>query len=687
MKVFCCFPAKSVDDLNAYLNPLKRQRSITLYYSENRETLEKWTSYVIDALGHSDALLVFIGSDIGSAQEYEVATFLKKVPSGRVVVVFLLKERELGSLADLHNFPTVCADHSEPEETARQIGIALGLDAWQTEDGLPIGYPFDYEKDIIKAYVDGKRRLPAKYARLGCSPEWPEVELKRPQQVENPGREPVTGRHRSERERILPDARLNELGLGDNSIWHLQPNGISFLEAGPRRHLRNWRERLKVGVVVSGGIAPGINAVIDGIVTRHANYESWSQGRMPVEVLGYPEGFRALLENIPPRQLHGSDIKRRAEEGGAMIATSRPEDLLATRPGTRTEAFGQLLDRVKTDKIRILYVIGGDGSMRCAHALQLAANEKNVDLAVVGIPKTMDNDILWVWQAFGFLSAVEKAREAILNLHTEVQSNPRLAIIQLFGSDSGFVASHASYSAACDLVLIPEDPLTMEQICSHLGQRLVSRYDEPTVSPHALAVMSETALPKDVGDWYRLPWIGLSGDELRAVESFVNERRVRGQTPDALRTAGLRVVSRVLQRFVERMPHLAAQRWQADWEQAWDHFRQNLLQPDPPTPYDEPARWDRYWKSFRVVCNEPRHLIRSIRPSVNDVIFGERLGTLAVDNAMAGYRGFMVSQWLTEFVLVPLSLVVMGRKRVPPEGIFWKSVRAKTGQPTGLPGQ
>jgi hypothetical protein len=66
------------------------------------------------------------------------------------------------------------------------------------------------------------------------------------------------------------------------------------------------------------------------------------------------------------------------------------------------------------------------------------------------------------------------------------------------------------------------------------------------------------------------------------------------------------------------------------------------------------------------------------------VIFGERLGTLAVDNAMAGYRDFIVSQWLTEFVLVPLDLIVLGRKRVPIDGIFWKSVRAKTGQPSGL---
>jgi 6-phosphofructokinase len=81
-----------------------------------------------------------------------------------------------------------------------------------------------------------------------------------------------------------------------------------------------------------------------------------------------------------------------------------------------------------------------------------------------------------------------------------------------------------------------------------------------------------------------------------------------------------------------------------------------------------------------VFTSEPRHLLRSSPPSANDIISGRRFGTLAVDNAMAGYGDFMISQWLTEYVLVPLSLVVLGRKRVPEPGIFWKSVLAKTEQ-------
>jgi len=136
------------------------------------------------------------------------------------------------------------------------------------------------------------------------------------------------------------------------------------------------------------------------------------------------------------------------------------------------------------------------------------------------------------------------------------------------------------------------------------------------------------------------------------------------------------------------MPLLPANdaQWVTAWPRAWGRFVERIDEDEPEGP--DPGtgtQWEPFWWDFRVFSNEPRHLIRSIRPSVTDVIFGERLGTLAVDNAMAGYRDFMVSQWLTEFVLVPLALVVMGRKRVPPEGIFWKSVRAKTGQPTNSP--
>jgi 6-phosphofructokinase 1 len=90
------------------------------------------------------------------------------------------------------------------------------------------------------------------------------------------------------------------------------------------------------------------------------------------------------------------------------------------------------------------------------------------------------------------------------------------------------------------------------------------------------------------------------------------------------------------------------------------------------------------WQKLQVVANEPRHLLRSGPPMSFDAISAQRLGMLAVDNALAGYTDCMVSQWLTEYVLIPLRLVTLGRKRVPRSGVFWKSVLVKTGQPASL---
>jgi 6-phosphofructokinase len=189
--------------------------------------------------------------------------------------------------------------------------------------------------------------------------------------------------------------------------------------------------------------------------------------------------------------------------GGALLSTSRWDEFVEARAMERDALLTRMVGHL--ENVDILYVIGGDGSMRAAHAIWKKANDLGSrrpgkkPLSVVGIPKTMDNDILWVWQSFGFLSAVEKAREAVLNLHTEAKSNPRLCILQLFGSDSGFVANHAGLaSGVCDAVLIPEVDYTMEGLFDHLQERLSKRYVE---SPHALVVMAETAIPLDAREY------------------------------------------------------------------------------------------------------------------------------------------------------------------------------------------
>ena len=674
---------------------------MTICTTEDCLPFTPWPDIVAASIVECDALLAFVGKRAGGVQSIEIPMFTHSHPTAPVAVVFVAGATSLPSkLANpLADKPSVEAT-SDEEETARRSFLALGLSEWITIDGLPIGYPFRYEKDIVGAFVKGQGALPSEWSGLGCPARWPAVSRLLPEMIENPARGAEIGVKRKETDQVLPDARLSFLS-GIRSEQDLASfERITFLEAGPRNRLRQRKGIFNVGILVSGGIAPGINAVIEGIVTRHYEYNRWLSlnGSLFAEakIFGYPEGFRSLQDHAIQRiALSAAEVEHKAEEGGSLLGTSRLDGLLDPDRKKRMENIERLVGRLRTDEIRILYIIGGEGSMRAAQALSTLAERDALDLAIVGIPKTMDNDILWVWQSFGFLSAVEQARHFILNLHTEVKSNPRLGIVQLFGSDSGFVASHAAYSTACDLVLIPEDRMSTMKITSHLARRLIKRYQraaDDRVRPYALAVMAETAIPTDAGEWSGVAFLQMAEEEKQELTKFIdNGWRVSGQTPDKLRSAGLRIVSGVVQEFIRLMPECPHKAWQeeADWnryfEQAWQRFCSRALSGElfPRRHSERLVGWAKYWDEFRVVTNEPRHLIRSIRPSVSDVIFGERLGTLAVDNAMAGYRGFMVSQWLTEYVLVPLSLVVLGRKRVPPQGIFWKSVLAKTGQPAG----
>jgi 6-phosphofructokinase 1 len=600
-----------------------------------------------------DSMVAFLGTKGGGTQGQEISYFLGNQNGRPFVPVQLVKTLPSDTsfvVAGMGVTPAEGTDYDSARRLAEKIVPLLGL-TWAPEDGLPNSYVVDNEKEFLDKFRKKDEALLLKL-RTKCGwTIWPSIE-KKEARLPNPIADESIGTLSDGSHKVLLDARESARVEGEEDL--------TLPEARPRTKLRYPLQRggvFKVGILVSGGIAPGINAVIDGIVTRHYLYSRQQVGTgmgHALQILGYREGFKALLRNgVPAQRLQDESLRQFVEAAGSHLGTSRADTMLPGKDGNRSAILHDAVARLQTDGIHILYVIGGDGSMSCAHALWHYAKSIDYDLSVVGIPKAMDNDILWVWQSFGFLSAVEEARQAILHLHTEVASNPRVGIIQLFGSDSGFIASHAGYSTACDLVLIPEDPLTMKQIADHVIDKLTLTFGngQNNAGPYAMVVMAETALPKDARDYIKNPHADLSEDEQRELNIFLdNGRRVRGQTPDALRRAGLKIVSGVLQ-----------ERIRAEMQ---------------PTEY---------WRDFRVITNEPRHLIRSIPPSVTDVIFGERLGALAVDNAMAGYTDFMVSQWLTEFVLVPLPLVVLGRKRVPTNGIFWKSVLSKTGQPTQPP--
>jgi 6-phosphofructokinase len=559
----------------------------------------------------------------------------------------------------------------------------------------------------------------------GCPPEWPEVTFwGKPEDISQ-----------DEKDSYVIAAALSKYHqCSDDGC--IMKNQLYFPEARSRKNyyypVEGYDGTLRIAILVAGGIAPGINAVIDGIVQRHWS-DARKNGYKPL-IYGITNGISSIvmkpqkasyirdgaLVALAPDENKlaemGDDLKKRnstwkftathACEGGSIIGTSRVDDLIKNKA-----LLAKVVDALLARRIEILYVIGGDGSMKLAHALWHYANTNpdnaNPDpndltddkkmsmekkLSVIAIPKTMDNDILWVWQSFGFLSAVEKAREILAILDTEIKSNPRLCILQLFGSDSGFVVSHtvaASGSDQCDAALIPEVKFSMSGLAHYLQKRMCDRkmMSPSAIVPSGFLVMSETAIPTDAicyvdreeeipvdlrSDYQSIKEknnlridlnaiatkINLSREEKDSIYSFHKMRksgkRIQGQTSDALRSAGLRIVKGCLQELLV-IP---------------DKSLERKPQPD--------------WTKLRIVTNEPRHVLRSIDPACSDIVMGQRLGTLAAENAMAGYTDFMISQWLTEYVLVPLPLVVLGRKRIPMDGMFWKSVVAKTGQPDDL---
>lgn len=707
-KVFLCHSshdARFTLGLAAYL---QRNLDKVFFYEEHQRADQQFLATINLAISECDVFVTVIGEQASPWQIQEALSAFEPDTSRSFFTIRL--RSSLGEpcaipdrLHHLKQFLVLTPEDSDAESirnTASQIVTRLGR-PWRSDD-LPLHpHLFSYEKDIIAFFLrssvlDGGPPASAEATREremildmilnGCPQEWPEVEKWHEESLLNRLTTDEVGLRRKAEARVLTTALMNETtlaaasGEGRNQA---SLKNLSFPEAGPREHLYFPRKgrQLTVAILVSGGIAPGINAVIDGIVQRHWLYAE-RQGYAELNglvIMGLRNGFRAFdnftanhfLLATSHRQYPGMGGRRletpnHVNEGGSILGTSRVDELIDLE--SREAELAKIIGILAANNVDILYVIGGDGSMRAAHAIwsmaQTTRARARSPLSVVAIPKTMDNDILWVWQSFGFLSAVEKAREIIEQLNTEVTSNPRLCIAQLFGSDSGFVVSHAvlaSGTGHCDLALIPEIEFSMDKIAEYLTRKILNR---GLHLPHGLVVMSETAIPVDAMRYVGAPGkepeidIQLSDKEKSAIREFESMRyrkmRIQGQTNDFLRTAGLKIVSRGLERLL----------------------------PIQTIADDHPGSTD--WTKLRVFTNEPRHLLRAIPPSCSDIIIGHRLGTLAVDNAVAGYTDFMISQWLTEYVLVPLKLVVLGRKRIPEPGIFWKSVLAKTGQPADL---
>ncbi len=261
------------------------------------------------------------------------------------------------------------------------------------------------------------------------------------------------------------------LGETDNT-----PVKLSFESAGPREKLYFDPSKTRCAIVTCGGLCPGINDVIRSIVMEaHHGYEVAS-------VLGIRYGLQGFIPKYKHEvvELTPKNVSHIHQFGGTMLGSSRghqdPEEIM---------------DALERMNISCLFMIGGDGTLKAAHVISEAARKRGLRLSVIGIPKTIDNDINFIGQSFGFKTAVDKASEVIQCAHTEALGAPNcIGLVKLMGRESGFIAAHATISIKeVNFVLIPETPFRM---CGN-GGLLPALEERIKNRGHAVIVVAEGA--------------------------------------------------------------------------------------------------------------------------------------------------------------------------------------------------
>jgi phosphofructokinase-like protein len=218
----------------------------------------------------------------------------------------------------------------------------------------------------------------------------------------------------------------------------------------------------RIGIVTGGGDCPGLNAVIRAVV-KAASRRGW-------EVLGFQGGFEGLLDPPKFKVLDYRDMGVLLYRGGTVLGTANRGRFSAkTGHGETRQLPRELLDETRAAaerlSLRALVCIGGDGSLTIAHQLS------EVGLPVVGVPKTIDNDLAATLTTFGFDSAVACATDALDRLHTTAESHERVMVLEVMGRYAGWIAGSAGLAGGADVILIPEIPFDYDSVCDKVAAR------------------------------------------------------------------------------------------------------------------------------------------------------------------------------------------------------------------------
>ena len=217
-------------------------------------------------------------------------------------------------------------------------------------------------------------------------------------------------------------------------------------------------EHRKIGVLTGGGDAPGLNAVIRAVVKAGCN--------AGLEVFGLEDSFDGLLDLQRMKPMTPRDVSGILRLGGTILGTTnRGNPFEYPTESGKADYSDRVVENFQKAGLDALVVIGGDGTLAIAHQFYLKSNP------VVGVPKTIDNDIVGTTSCFGFDTAVSFAADAIDRLHTTAQSHKRVMVVEVMGRYAGWIALHAGMAGGADVILVPEIPYDIEKVAAHIRQR------------------------------------------------------------------------------------------------------------------------------------------------------------------------------------------------------------------------
>ena len=396
-------------------------------------------------------------------------------------------------------------------------------------------------------------------------------------------------------ERVRTDALIRPASAAET------PQG--FERAGPRELLYFEPDEVRAGIVTCGGLCPGMNNAI-----RAATLELHNHYHVR-EVHGFRYGFSGLNpeEGQAPLPLTVESVEGIHHDGGSVLGSSRgpqPPEIV--------------LDTLQRMDIGFLLVIGGDGSMRAAHSVYEEAARRGAPISIVGVPKSIDNDVPLVDKTFGYETAFSIAVESIRAAHTEAAAYRNgVGLVRLMGRHSGFIAASAAVAAAdADFVLVPEVPLVLDGPNGFL-ETLVDRLRS---NGHVVVVVAEGAGQ----DLLRSDEAPPEQDESGNVRLLDIGTYLKGRIDAVLLERGIR---------------------------------------------------------HTVKYIDPSYLIRSAPANPSDSAYSSDLARNAVHAGMAGRTGLLIGYWNGEYTHVPLREVITRRKDVDLEGDLWHAVLETTGQP------